>query len=161
MNNFISTKLANCADIQLAAGSAKVICWKNLTPMVFAQPGYRHEICQNFTSPDFQARNFTPIFSPDFNSSGDKNTKKWVKNGEIYTAGKNFKLPPAVTAVTNLTSARLLLLQKRQSRPKYHRPNFMFISAGQLNHKQLTVSERISSTTRISLLRFQRHRFGK
>ena len=88
-------------------------------------------------------------------------TQKLRKNGEIYTAGKNFKLPPAVTAVTNLTSARLLLLQKRQSRPKYHRPNFMFISAGQLNHKQLTVSERISSTTRISLLRFQRHRFGK
>ena len=106
MNNFISTKLANCADIQLAAGSAKVICWKNLTPMVFAQPGYRHEICQNFTSPDFQARNFTPIFSPDFNSSGDKNTKKWVKNGEIYTAGKNFTLPPAVMALTNLTSEK-------------------------------------------------------
>ena len=26
------------------------------------------------------------------------------ENGEIYTAGKNFTLPPAVTAVTNLTS---------------------------------------------------------
>ena len=26
------------------------------------------------------------------------------ENGEIYTAGKNFKLPPAVTAVTNSTS---------------------------------------------------------
>ena len=27
------------------------------------------------------------------------------KNGEIYTAGKNFTLPPAVTALTNFTSA--------------------------------------------------------
>ena len=27
------------------------------------------------------------------------------ENGEIYTAGKNFTLPPAVTALTNITSA--------------------------------------------------------
>ena len=27
------------------------------------------------------------------------------ENGEIYTAGKNFTLPPVVTVVTNLTSA--------------------------------------------------------
>ena len=27
------------------------------------------------------------------------------ENGEIYTGGKNFTLPPAVTALTNLTSA--------------------------------------------------------
>ena len=27
------------------------------------------------------------------------------ENGEIYTAGKNFTLPPAVTAGTNFTSA--------------------------------------------------------
>ena len=27
--------------------------------------------------------------------------------GEIYTAGKNFTLPPAVLAVTNLTSANM------------------------------------------------------
>ena len=27
------------------------------------------------------------------------------ENGEIYTAGKNFTLPPAVTALTNSTSA--------------------------------------------------------
>ena len=27
------------------------------------------------------------------------------ENGEIYTAGKNFTLPPAVTAWTNSTSA--------------------------------------------------------
>ena len=28
-----------------------------------------------------------------------------VVSGEIYTAGKNFTLPPAMTAWTNLTSA--------------------------------------------------------
>ena len=27
------------------------------------------------------------------------------ENGEIYTAGKNFTLPPALTALTNFTSA--------------------------------------------------------
>ena len=26
------------------------------------------------------------------------------ENGEIYTAGKNFTLPPALTALTNFTS---------------------------------------------------------
>ena len=31
-------------------------------------------------------------------------TQTMSENGEIYTAGKNFTLPPAVTAVTNLTS---------------------------------------------------------
>ena len=31
------------------------------------------------------------------------------KNGEIYTAGKNFTLPPAVTAVTNSTSVFLFV----------------------------------------------------
>ena len=34
---------------------------------------------KNFTPPDFQAKNFTPSISPNFNSFSDKNTKKWVK----------------------------------------------------------------------------------
>ena len=50
---------------------------------------------KNFTPPDFQAKNFTPLISPNFNSFGDKNTKKMSRNAEIYT-----------TAVTNLTSAQ-------------------------------------------------------
>ena len=33
------------------------------------------------------------------------------ENGEIYTAGKHFSLPPAVTALTNLTSADIKLLK--------------------------------------------------
>ena len=59
---------------------------------------------KNFTPPDFQAKNFTPSISPSFNSFSDKNTKKMSENGEIYTADKNFTLPPAVTALTNSTS---------------------------------------------------------
>ena len=59
---------------------------------------------KNFTPPDFQAENFIPFISQNFNSFGDKNTKKMSENGKIYTAGKNFTLLPAVTAVTNLTS---------------------------------------------------------
>ena len=65
---------------------------------------------KKFTLPDFQAKNFTPLFSPNFNSFDDKNTEKISENGEIYTAGKNFTLPPAVTAVTNLTSGVYFLL---------------------------------------------------
>ena len=34
---------------------------------------------KKFTPPDFQAKNFTPLFSPNFNSFGDKKTKKGVK----------------------------------------------------------------------------------
>ena len=63
------------------------------------------EFVQNFTPPDFQAKNFTPSISPNFNSFSDKNTKKMSENGEIYTAGKNFLLPPALTALTNSNSA--------------------------------------------------------
>ena len=48
---------------------------------------------KNFTTMDFQAKNFTPLFSPNFNSFGDKNTENEY-NGEIYIT---------VTLVTNLT----------------------------------------------------------
>ena len=58
---------------------------------------------QNFTPPDFQAKNITLSISPNFKS--DKTHKKMSENGEIYTAGKKFTLPPAVTAWTNSTSA--------------------------------------------------------
>ena len=62
------------------------------------------EFVQKFTPPDFQAKNFTPSISPNFNSFSGKKTQKMSENGEIYTAGKNFTLPPAVTAWTNSTS---------------------------------------------------------
>ena len=32
------------------------------------------------------------------------------ENGEIYTAGKTFTLPPAVTARTNSTSAMIMIM---------------------------------------------------
>ena len=57
------------------------------------------EFVKNFTLPDFQGKTFTPAISPNFNSFSDNNTK----NGEIYTTGKKFTLPPAVTGGTNLT----------------------------------------------------------
>ena len=62
------------------------------------------EFVKKFTLPDFQAKNFTPSISPNFNSFTKKKHKKMSENGEIYTAGKNFTLPPALTALTNSTS---------------------------------------------------------
>ena len=35
--------------------------------------------------------------------------KKMSENGEIYTADKNFTLPPAVTAWTNSTSVNMAI----------------------------------------------------
>ena len=37
------------------------------------------EFVKNFTPHDFQAKNFTPSISPNFDSFSDKNTKKLVK----------------------------------------------------------------------------------
>ena len=63
------------------------------------------EFVQKFTPPDFQAKNFTPSILPYFSSFSKKKHKEMSENGEIYTAGKNFTLPPALTAWTNSTSA--------------------------------------------------------
>ena len=62
------------------------------------------EFVQKFTPPDFKVKNFTPSISPYFNSFSGKKTQKMSENGEIYSAGKNFTLPPALTAWTNSTS---------------------------------------------------------
>ena len=45
---------------------------------------------KNFTLPDFQVRNFTPAFSPNFNTFSKEKKQKMSENGKIYTAGKNF-----------------------------------------------------------------------
>ena len=66
------------------------------------------EFVQNFTPPVFQVKNFTPSISPNFNSFSKKKTQKMSKDGEIYTAGKNFTLPPALTGWTNSTSGQEL-----------------------------------------------------
>ena len=72
------------------------------------------EFVQKFTPLDFQVKNFTPSILPNFNSFSKKKTQKMSENGEIYTAGKNFTLPPAVTALTNLTSDWLCSVTKRR-----------------------------------------------
>ena len=51
------------------------------------------EFVPNFTLPDFQAKNFTPPISPNFNSFSKKKQKKNSENGEIYTAGNKFYTP--------------------------------------------------------------------
>ena len=38
------------------------------------------------------------------------------ENGEIYTAGKNFTLPPAVTAWTNSISVKYLLKEDKDKK---------------------------------------------
>ena len=48
---------------------------------------------KNFTPSDFQAKNFTPSISPNFNSFSKEKTQKMSENGEIYTAGKKFYTP--------------------------------------------------------------------
>ena len=45
------------------------------------------EFVKKFTPSDFQAKNFTPLISPNFNSFSDKNTKKWVKMEKFTAAG--------------------------------------------------------------------------
>ena len=62
------------------------------------------EFVQKFTPPDFKVKTFTPSISPYFNSVSGEKTQKMSENGEIYSAGKNFTLPPALTAWTNSTS---------------------------------------------------------
>ena len=66
--------------------------------------GTDREFVQNFTPPDFQGKNFTPSISPNFNSFSTKKTQQLSENGEIYTTGKNFTLPPGLTGWTNSTS---------------------------------------------------------
>ena len=65
----------------------------------------RHGIVQKFTPPDFQVKNFTPQISPNFNSPSKKKHKKSVKMEKFTPLATNFTLPPAVTALTNSTSA--------------------------------------------------------
>ena len=78
------------------------------------------EFVQKFTLPDFQAKNFTPSISPNFNSFSGKKHKKMSENGEIYTAGKNFTLPPAVTAWTNSTSGVTVQLSRKKEKETFH-----------------------------------------
>ena len=65
------------------------------------------EFVQKFTPPDFQATNLRRQFHL-ISTALVIQTQKMTENGEIYTAGKNFILPPVVTEGTNLTSGEAL-----------------------------------------------------
>ena len=62
------------------------------------------EFVQKIYTPGFSGKNFTPSILPNFNSFSKKKTQKMSENGEIYTTGKNFTLPLALTGWTNSTS---------------------------------------------------------
>ena len=81
----------------------KTKCTKKNTNTTTASSDMR--FVESFTPPDFEAKTFTPPTSPNLNSFSDKN-KKIIENGEIYTAGENFTLPPTVTGGTFITSGR-------------------------------------------------------
>ena len=63
------------------------------------------EFVPKFTPLDFQVKNFTLSILPNFNSLSKKKAQKMSENGEIYTAGTNFTLPPAVTNSTSVQKA--------------------------------------------------------
>ena len=69
----------------------------------YNQPDMR--FVQNFTPPDFRLKFLHCQFHLISTVLVSIKHKKMSENGEIYTAGKTFKLLPAVTAWTNLTSA--------------------------------------------------------
>ena len=67
---------------------------------------------KNYTPPDFQAKDFVPLISLNFHSYSDKNTNEFVFLEKFTPLAKNFTLPAAVTAVTNLTSERKARMRK-------------------------------------------------
>ena len=89
-----------CRLVQLWQGPCLTcgIRLENLTRV-----GSDTEFVQKFTPPDFKVKILHCQFHLISTVLVGK-TQKLSKNGEIYTAGKNFTLPPAVTAWTNSTS---------------------------------------------------------
>ena len=69
---------------------------------------YKHGICPKiYTAGFFRLKILHHQFHLILTVLVRKNTKM-SKNGEIYIAGKNFTLPPALTGWTNSTSVNLL-----------------------------------------------------
>ena len=75
---------------------------------------------KNFTPPDFQAKNFTPSISPNFNSFSDKNTKKWVKMEKFTPLAKilhcrrqwrEWQIPPLINMIIIVITIIVLPLQ--------------------------------------------------
>ena len=74
------------------------------------------------------------------------------ENGEIYTTGKNFTLPLAVTAWTNLTSAHGTSVANR-SPVKPFLPSKQTPAASDVNTVKLIIA------TRLQLVRFHAQRY--
>ena len=66
------------------------------------------EFVQNFTPPDFQAKNFTLSILPNFNSFSVKKTKNELEWRNLHRRQKIYTAT-AVTAMTNLTSGTMEL----------------------------------------------------
>ena len=80
---------------------------------------------KNFTPSDFQAKNFTPSISPNFNSFSDKNTKKLVKMEKFTPLAKilhcrrqwrHGQISP-LAGTLNLSNHRLMGFLKLATRP--------------------------------------------
>ena len=67
------------------------------------------EFVQNFTPPDFQAKNFTPSISPNFNSFSGKKHKKSVKMEEFTPLAKVLHLTEWIFLPKDLPKVHFLL----------------------------------------------------
>ena len=72
------------------------------------------EFVKKFTQPDFQAKNYTPSISPNFNSFSKKKTQTMSENGEIYTAGKNWTNSTSVHCLRAMGAMTLLGRQEEE-----------------------------------------------
>ena len=71
------------------------------------------EFVKNFTPLDFQEKILHRQFHLILTALVRK-TQKMSKNGEIYTAGKNFTLPPALTNSTSESNLYILHVESGQ-----------------------------------------------
>ena len=67
------------------------------------------EFVQNFTPQDFQAKNFTPSISPNFNSFSGKKHKKCVKMEEFTPLAKVLHLTEWIFLPKDLPKVHFLL----------------------------------------------------
>ena len=65
------TKLMLSAEEEIGPG--KVPCLRNVDAIWLVTSPADMRFVKNFTPPDFQAKNFTPLILPNFNSFGDDN----------------------------------------------------------------------------------------
>ena len=63
------------------------------------------------------------------------------ENGDIYTTGKKFTLPPAVTAVTNLTSVTVTLKERNARKEEITGFTFQMVLSLQFLKKQVSALE--------------------